>query len=102
MKFHPLITTLTVAAVLLTGCASTDTEEGPCAPLIRDEKRNQKDLDAFCYTEATQDTLKCEKAKDERDYLRERRYEINNRETVEWIPFVGMVRDKWVTCPPPQ
>lgn len=84
-------------AFLLAGCASTGEEQ--CAPLIQDEKRNQKDLDAFCYTEATQDTLKCEKAKDERDYLRERRHEINNRETVQFIPFLGPVRDKWVTCP---
>jgi len=100
-----------VSTVLLVGCASTDTStdkeyypdyrahEADCAPLIQDEKRNQKDLDAFCYTEATQDTLKCEKAKDERNYLRERRREINNRETLQFMPFRGMVLGKWVTCP---
>jgi len=71
MKTRLLIAAM--STVLLVGCAVPHPN---CAPLQQAEKRNSKDLDAYCYTEATQDTLKCTKAKDERDHLRELRVKM--------------------------
>jgi len=71
MKTRLLIVAMSTA--LLAGCVYPHPN---CAPLQQAEKRNSKDLDAYCYTEATQDTLKCAKAKDERDYLREQRASV--------------------------
>jgi len=75
MKIRLLIAAM--STVLLAGCAVVPHPN--CAPLQQAEKRNSKDLDAYCYTEATQDTLKCAKAKDERNYLHEQRAHIDER-----------------------
>jgi len=74
MKTRLLIVAMSTA--LLAGCVYPHPN---CAPLQQAEKQNTKDLDAYCYTEATQDALKCTKAKDERNYLRERRAYIDKR-----------------------
>lgn len=84
MKTRPLIATM--ATVLLSGCVVLPHPN--CAPLQQAERRNSKDLDAYCYTEATQDALKCAKAKDERDHLRELRARID-KETSDTIPGRG-------------
>jgi len=79
MKTRLLIAAM--STVLLAGCIFLEPHPN-CAPQQKAEKRNSKDLDAYCYTEATQDTLKCAKAKDERDHLRELRAEMGEQRHV--------------------
>lgn len=90
MKTRPLIAAM--STVLLAGCSSLPHPN--CAPLQQAEKRNSKDLDAYCYTEATQDALKCAQAKDESDYLREQRTDLP---VGGYVP--GYIETVYESCP---
>jgi len=60
-----------MSTVLLVGCSASSRESfiewleyhPDCTALQKAERRNAKDLEAYCYTEQTQNSLKCEQAK---------------------------------------
>jgi len=74
MKARLLIAAM--STVLLVSCGTTPVVHPNCASLQQAERKNAKDLDAYCYTGQTQDSLKCEQAKDKRNHLRLYRSEM--------------------------
>ena len=73
-----------IFTVLLAGCttaeeweaffSSTSPEQqirsAECAALQQAEQQNAKDLEAYCFTEQTQSSLKCEQAKSKKPDLK--------------------------------
>jgi len=95
MKLRLLIAAMTTA--LLAGCETNTKIHPGCAPLQQAEKRNMKDLEAYCFTAETQSSLKCEQAKDERDNLRQVRTRM---ESAEWQQPGGFGRFLFDACAP--
>lgn len=56
---------LTAIALALAGCVpTTPVRQHPDCPAVQQaERQNAKDLQAYCFSEQTQDSLKCEQAK---------------------------------------
>lgn len=73
MKIRLFITTM--FTVLLAGCGATSPHPD-CSVLQQAERQNAKDLEAYCFTEQTQDSLKCEQAKNEQRTLQVARERI--------------------------
>lgn len=81
MKTRFLIAAM--STVLLVGCESTPSTpvfhyHPDCERVQQAEQRNKKDLEAFCFTDATQSPLKCQQAKDTREDLRTMRERMAN------------------------
>jgi len=56
---------ITAVALTLVGCRDplTMTYRVECTALQQAEQQNAEDLEAYCFTEQTQSSLKCEQAK---------------------------------------
>lgn len=95
MKVRLLVAAMSTVTVLLAGCGGSVPHPN-CPAQQQAERKNAKDLDAFCYTEATKDTLKCQKAKDERNNLRDVRIRM---ESARWSDG-GAIEYPYVPCAP--
>jgi len=55
---------LIIFTLAMAGCATVKRKQHPDCPAVQQaERQNAKDLQAYCFSEQTQNSLKCEQAK---------------------------------------